>query len=190
MDLAKPKKIKQVYVDLDIELVPKKFKMLNAKPKKINVKKLLKMNENQILLGDPRSGKTTTLKKICQTLLHSNLEQKYDFNFPILIQIKNLKNKISIVQMLKSVGVNMKHSDKFKELDDWEIENITLEFISTFIDNLDCIVLIDGLDETSVDNMDLILDELQTIISKTSKTKFVITCRVGAYDFQFIIHSL
>ena len=91
-------------VGLQIALEPRRFRKSRTS-KIIHESLLLKAaSPHQLLLGDPGSGKTTTLKRLVNKLLTSSTEQSASpFRYPIVVRLREFNNVTSLDRHLADV---------------------------------------------------------------------------------------
>ncbi len=109
-----------ITIDLSLDTVPRKFRGKNIDTDKIEEISILKTAENAILLGDPGSGKTTTIKRLInKILLGDSLGQEDRWQYPIAIRLLALDGETSILPALaKAIGI------QFEEFwESYEVEN-------------------------------------------------------------------
>ncbi|MFC2155692.1 NACHT domain-containing protein [Acidobacteriota bacterium] len=93
-DLKKAKLTSRVFIDLDVFVYPRRVRIeVDEKIEKIPLRSLLETeSRHMVLLGQPGAGKTTSMKYLCQSLLHDECFPNLNFSFPILIKFRELNN--------------------------------------------------------------------------------------------------
>lgn len=100
-------------IDLTIDTIPRKFRGPRKISAKIKEADLLTDNHNYILLGDPGSGKTTTLKRLAIRMLFEGPLEGDIWQFPIVIRIKDLENELSLIEYLaNTLGIPFQHKSE------------------------------------------------------------------------------
>ncbi|PZU12353.1 MAG: hypothetical protein DI622_15250, partial [Chryseobacterium sp.] len=112
-----------------------------------------------ILITDTAGmGKSTLMKKMFLSALNSNN------GIPLFIELRRLSKNKSILEELKeqlnSVNNSINDDILFELLNDGEF-----------------IIMLDGYDEISLNDKDIVTSDIQNFISKTSKNKYFITSR-------------
>lgn len=127
-------------------------------------------DDKLIVLGKPGAGKTTFLKHITLQMANGLLKEKY---IPIMIILKRFSDS------------NKSLTDFITEqFDECHFSNTRL-FIEYLLTEGRCILLFDGLDEVSKDKANSIIDEIQRFCDKYRKNKYVLSCRIAAYNYLF-----
>lgn len=130
------------------------------------------VNEIQkiIVLGKPGAGKTTFLKSLVLQALDGNLNDKL---IPIFVGLKEW-------------------SDSQSSLFDFIVEQFDIcdfpdaeLFVARILSKGKCLVLLDGFDEVSGDDLDEVITEIRNFHTKYNKNKFVLSCRIAAYNYHF-----
>jgi DNA polymerase III delta prime subunit len=110
-------------VELKFDSMPRMFRSRTSISGNKDEASLLSDNCNYLLLGDPGSGKTTTLKRIARKILFTRPELKEDiFAFPILIRLKELtiyKNINEIIAEILGFTINF---NEVKHVVEQEVE--------------------------------------------------------------------
>lgn len=101
--LSELKTVKQTFFEIDLALTRRKWNLTSNPSKNINVSEILTQNANCIVLGDPGSGKTTTLKYLCQKLLFDDSPMSGKFNYPVLIKLRDLDSNESVLERLQKI---------------------------------------------------------------------------------------
>lgn len=132
----------------------------------------VKKNNRLMVLGKPGAGKTTFLKNIILRTIETN-----DLKFiPVFISLNDFcaENQMSLMDYIE------------KQFGICSFPDANL-FIKTMLKNGKFIVLFDGLDEvTTEDNKrNSLIKQLNEFTDTYNKNKFIITCRIGALNYEF-----
>lgn len=128
-------------------------------------------NDFVTVLGKPGAGKTTFLKYIALTCT----DKKSKINkIPIYISL----NEFSDSKLkLQDYIVNIFQDSGFKSTDD---------LIGAMQNDGQFIFLLDGLDEVPESRSAEVIDEIKKHTFKNSSCKYVISCRLAAYNYLFV----
>ncbi len=89
LDTKKSKVTDNVYVDLDLYIYPRRVRMFEDE--KIEIKPFNHIINNEedhiLLLGQPGSGKTTSMKYVCNQLFYNGDNLK-NYKLPIVIKLR------------------------------------------------------------------------------------------------------
>jgi len=92
--------LSRLYIDLETHLEPISASE-ERRNKKISVKSLFEnLDSHLILLGRPGSGKTTTIKSICQDLIGGDSRFKGFFPVPIVVRLREVESTASLFDMI------------------------------------------------------------------------------------------
>jgi predicted NACHT family NTPase len=184
-ELRGNKNLNDTYIALDLELQAMRFKEKEQKEKKITIEKLINKTESHlIILGGPGAGKTTTVKKICQSLLFEDKIKNY--SFPILINLRDLSSKQTIYSKLKDIlGIQIllkNEGEKTQTL--IEDKELRIKYVNSYLDNLKAIVILDGLDEVNPLKIRKLGQEIKSLILNLRNSLVIVTSRSASYDLD------
>lgn len=166
--INKPKITSSIYIPLNIYVNPLYTHIYEESPNKIEITNLVSSTEDHIvILGHPGAGKSTTIKHICQDIIQ-NSHSSIKASIPILVNFRDItdKNKPSIFQEILNIFsvklvFNLNENEYQKELD------IRKNVLIRFLNDLDCILLLDGFDEISTyQKREEILKEIRFLSEK------------------------
>lgn len=184
-EMLKSKLLKGLYINLDIQLSPKRLLPQGPVRSSYKIEALIPLENHLVVLGDPGAGKTTTIKSLSQKLLHEEDPFLKNYNFPLLIQLRDLnqgETLFSRIAHILGVSIFFEVAGELKVLANESIDKYKISLICDYIDALKPIVLIDGLDEINEDTQVLVTREIRTLCNYLTSAKVLLTCRSGAFD--------
>ena len=152
----------------DVEEFPGEPKLLSEETNAIQIFKQREEGETLLILGEPGSGKTTTLLRIAQDLI----EQAE----------KDLGQFIPIVFNLSS------WASERQTLADWLVKDLDSKYSvpkevgKNWISNQELILLLDGLDEVKADQREACIQAINEFINSHSLTEIVVCSRMRDYE--------
>ena len=160
----------------------------------ISERELIHSRKNILIVGNPGSGKTTSLKRICYRILNDKSETNVPY--PIVIRFRDLSSESIAKNLLDILGI--KYADEIVEYEQeynigqknyytktikrtitkvGEVEIIN--FVSNLLNKLNALVFLDGLDEAPQPIKIDLLNEIEQIAMRLEKSRIVLTTRRG-----------
>lgn len=174
-------------IPLHLQTTPRRFRRINSSSCVRNESFLIEDRESFLLLGDPGAGKTTTIKRLFTSLLRESRSDKDSYSCPILVRIRDLGNRETVVKRLLVIMGFASFVDGMKDvsLDDFKRALVcgmpASDLAAEFLERLNCVLFVDGLDESTAENRRVYIDEIEELSHKISTSKIVATCRSGDY---------
>ncbi len=167
---------------LDLTLTNSPKKLAKFKKKSIvNADSLAYLNNHILVLGDPGSGKTTTLKRVVKKMFEDISSNGKYIKTPILFKLRETRlNEPLVVMLAKYLGVKYHKDEKNRE---YYIGDKPMEFaIIDLLDSINSYILFDGLDEIDTQQQIKLMNEISEISFKLNSSKILITSRTGNYN--------
>jgi Cdc6-like AAA superfamily ATPase len=196
-DLKHAKSTKKVFVDLELYLQPIRIRIKDdEKLDKFELKKLFTFNHSKhvALLGQVGSGKTTSLKFLCQSLLFNEGFFESGFSYPILLKLNDFNSQEKESEFNRSVIINtlieiLGIKFNFQQLDEKAIESFKESVVISFLNENQTLLLLDGFDEIVFRNRrKVFLKEFEKLVHSIDQSKIILTSRTS--DFRLSIENL
>lgn len=196
-DLLKPKSTAEVFVPLNILLLPQRLRF--SKHEKIPsapLSSILKAEDvpHMVILGQPGAGKTTAVKHLCQELL-TGTETCPKQEFPLLIRLGDLNNTVAAsgdledlvterIQAILDIPLSFPPDLESKEASVTR-KSLTERAVVTVLDTLQPLVLLDGLDEISHKlRRDSVVRGIRRLAMQLEKARIILTARTGEFTYH------
>ena len=196
-DLLKPKTTSEIFVPLNIYLLPRKQR-ISAEEQLISapLSSILK-NEavsHLIILGQPGAGKTTSVKHLCQEMLTSSevfpLQQ-----FPLLIRLRDLNTAKTaedefedlVVERIQGIlDIPLVFPEDLQGDDSSQTRRSVRErAVVSMLEALQPLILLDGLDEVSLKKKrDGIVQGIRRLAIQLEKARVILTARTGEFSYH------
>ncbi|MBO1047567.1 MAG: NACHT domain-containing protein [Dolichospermum sp. DEX182a] len=126
-----------------------------------------------MILGQPGAGKSTFLRKIGLEALKGKSGQVEGEYIPALLELKQFTtDKVDIYDIIQQEFISCQLP-------------LAKEFTNQVLRQGKLLLLLDGLDEVSNKNFELVIDRIQNFVKQYKQNKFVISCRTAAYRQKF-----
>ena len=182
-----PESTDETTIALNLDLLPRKFRSPDNH-KTESEEYLLKGFHNYLVIGDPGSGKTTTIKRLARKILFSDQVDGTDLiQYPVVIRLREHEDDNSLFQIIAK-KLNLEYqivktkiaNDLVKEelyIGKYPIENS----ITDFLDMTKALLLLDGLDEVKHQKREQIEKDIVSLGYKLQSSQIIVTCRAGDY---------
>ena len=188
-EMNEPRGTRDVYVELDTYLAPTNLH-IDERDKK-NTRPihdaLFNHPDHCIVLGQPGAGKTTSMQKVCSSLFDET--NKNEKTIPLLIRFRSLdiqQKRFPITSYLSEI---IPHTLRIKnaktENDVGTAEGIETDVLLALLDEIGAVIILEGFDEIPTqENKGVVLDEVRKMCSTLRKSKVIITCRSGEFNYE------
>jgi len=190
LDMRKPKNIEDVYVEVRLLDTPMRHQrktidellkfvessnseegseiVPETSEKQVSGFEVVSQCQRLMILGRPGAGKTTFLKKIA-TVTMSQLLESGDINqnpLPIYIRLKDFSEAQNQETLMDAI-----------------IEKVYLHEIKTLLEQGQCLILLDALDEVIAQEVQRVYASIERFVKQYPRNSFVITCRNAAREY-------
>jgi predicted NACHT family NTPase len=179
--IGSSKEFKKSYIELDTYLTPRSSQTSICEgERKVKLISAIDATEKHcVILGGSGAGKTTSMKKLCLSVLENEGTSKYSFVARILLRNVDFKGSLTPIKDTLSdlICFHFERDESFER----EMSDIALaKAYAALLDSLQCLIVIDGFDEVVEEySKEAVLKEFKFYCSQMSKTKLVLTSRTG-----------
>ncbi|MBK8627855.1 MAG: hypothetical protein IPN86_20500 [Saprospiraceae bacterium] len=142
------------------------------------------------------------MKYLANLIFHDEGFLSETIKYPFLIRLREhqTESRINIVSILYDiVGISLiaQKKEKRKGEDEYEIrkshiptdsnqsnKELVSFFLSSLLDELGILIMIDGLDEIPIGLRDNVIQDLSSLALSLKKSRIILTSRVGDYNYQ------
>jgi hypothetical protein len=196
-DLQRPKTTTEVFVPLDIYLLPRKQRISSDEQLLSAPLSSILTNEavaHLVILGQPGAGKTTCVKHLCQQML-TGTDVYPEQSFPLLIRLRDLNNikaasgeledlLIERIQSILDIPLNFPQE---LESDDSTSTRRSLRerAVVGMLESLKPLILLDGLDEISHKaRRDSVVAGVRRLAVQLDRARIILTARTGEFSYH------
>lgn len=196
-DLLKPKTTSEVFVPLNIYLIPRRQRF--SKYEQIPSAPLSSILEGEdiphlVILGQPGAGKTTAIKHVCQQMLTDGTICPKQ-NFPLLIRLRDLNNARTIsgdlddlvIERIQSVlNIPLSFPPDLESQDSSATRSSLVErVVVTVLETLQPLIFLDGLDEISHKaRRDSVINAIRRLAVQLENARIILTARTGEFTYH------
>lgn len=179
-------------IDLRYDAIPRTYSNIAGEDEHaiLSEKHLLNASRNIIILGEPGSGKTTTLQRIATQVLSGAVAEDFAYQYPIVIPLRKLNldldNHSPIINYISDefgfspyVTVSNVGKSSFFEATSADGKKLLKDYVCAFLNETQALVLIDGLDEVADQIRHRVYEEIDFLSGRLERSKIFLTCRTG-----------
>jgi len=192
-DLKSSKQTSKIFIPLDLFVYPKRIRMdFDEKIRIIPLLEIFNKEKNHLaILGQPGAGKTTSMKFFCQSIFFDEKFYPEQFNFPILIKLRDFNRPIKsgnnagilYEHLFNLLGLKLNESIDESKISKEQIIRIKETLVLELLEKLKVLLIIDGFDELVFkSHREVILEEITQFANYLESSKLILTSRTADYN--------
>lgn len=188
--MSRPESIESRTIRIGLSEAEVGFRLIRDDISILQEENLLTASDHSLILGDPGGGKTTAIKRICRLLLSDAGPSSDQWQYPILILLRNLPKRrglichvASLLGLLFEVPSGVPIRRLGNEIT-CEGENL-LDAVVRALTDTRAVLLIDGIDELDPDERSDVEIEIQDLLHLLGNGKLIMTARFGSLSRVF-----
>lgn len=194
-DLKQAKRIADIFIELDLYVQPKRLRLQpDESVGSVPFDTIFDHYPGHlVLLGQPGAGKTTSMKHLCQLLLHDDGFCAEKFSFPVLIRLRELGTTQDsaeygyiIGEVNNILGLKLEIPEDMKDPKrGTERRRLREKLVIGVLENLKVLLILDGFDELSqYEQRDEVIKEIRNLAIHLTNATLVVTSRTGEFNYK------
>lgn len=188
--LKKAKLTSQVFIELDLFVIPQRHRLEDEKVQTLRFSELFEQeNKHVILLGQPGAGKTTSMKRLCLALFHEEHFPHENLSFPVLVRCRDLNlTHVSLFDYIfAELGLELVLPNSLQQRDKATreaVRKLREQIVATFLDSLSVLLIVDGFDEIADEDRQQCLADIRKLAYQLQRARLVVTSRTGEFNYH------
>lgn len=149
---------------------------------------ILRLPTSIVIAGQPGAGKTTTLRRLVRTMLHPEMMNfqvdDIQHNVPFLVRCRSMAADSIVEEIAVTFGFPIDKetsASKGNRVGRPTVASVPLDqVVSKFLDEIDAVLFVDGVDEAPAHLQEALLGELSHLSQSLHSAKIISTCRSGS----------
>ncbi len=186
--MAEPIDLMGGSIPLNMSSVQRRFRIDGAKKKSFSEEQLVAGKNHIALLGDPGSGKTTTLKRVCANLYGLLEAGESDATYPIVVLCRRVDWESRDLEQALVEELGLRGEKRVKSRGEETTQDLTpaelTDIAISALDESGAVILIDGLDEIAErSKRNAVANTIERLGSSLRSTRIIASCRSAEAPF-------
>lgn len=192
-DINSPKLIVDAFVEPNFYYSQRRTQIQDLLPEREDMNSIFtNCVDNLVILGDLGAGKTTLVKKLCQSLILKDEKYYNSLTFPILIRLREINGYSAEIPslvffefLLNKLGFVLRDFSKDQIRNANSYTTNLKRIVCDFLEDINILLLLDGYDEINdLKVRKTVIEDLEMLSNSFVKSKVIITSRTAEFIFD------
>lgn len=192
-DINSPKLIVDAFVEPNFYYSQRRTQIQDLLPEREDMNSIFtNCVDNLVILGDLGAGKTTLVKKLCQSLILKDKKYYNSLTFPILIRLREINGYSAEIPslvffefLLNKLGFVLRDFSKDQIRNTNSYTTNLKRIVCDFLEDINILLLLDGYDEINdLKVRKTVIEDLEMLSNSFVKSKVIITSRTAEFIFD------
>jgi GTPase SAR1 family protein len=192
-DINTPKLIVDAFVEPNFFYSQRRTQIQDLLPEREDMHSIFtNCVDNLVILGDLGAGKTTLIKKLCQSLILKDEKYYNGLTFPILIRLREINGYSSEIPslvffefLLNKLGFVLRDFSKDQIRHTNSYTTNLKRIVCDFLEDINILLLLDGYDEINdLKVRKTVIEDLEMLSNSFVTSKVIITSRTAEFIFD------
>lgn len=194
-DLREAKRTTDIFIELDLYVQPRRVRIDEEEGSdSIPLQSIFdRANTHIVLLGQPGAGKTTSMKYLCQLLLHDESFETERFSFPVLLKFRDFEKErapgssLIFDRLYDTLGLNIEFPKQLQGKNKSAVSErsaLKEKLVIKFLEEFKVLLILEGFDELEWSHRVRCIGEITRCANQLEQSLMIVTSRTGEFRYN------